>query len=371
MALFLLPAARVTRNTFLGLLWAGTTVSLCFVLFRLWVRIKTFKRFFSDDYLVILAWSMLLGTSILWQIESFALYDQYAVFRGEKAIYPGFLEKGEAFMHTIVPFGILFYSGLWSVKLALLFFFKRLGYEIKVHKIWWWSVMSITVITYIVCIADMNYKCSLNSYEYILTVCGTKENAHSNNHTFYANCAIDIFTDCCILSVPILILWNSRVPTRKKIILLGLFSLTVIVIIISIIRVAVVSSTDTNVDTSWLYFWSNIEVTTSIIIACLTSFRQLFVHSQTRTNQEPNPSHYVIAPASTSRKGSLPYFTTSLKNSHGSNPRKPTWPSERLESQTYIVPLDSVHIKHNVDVSNTSKRSLDRAPSHHTFCESV
>jgi hypothetical protein len=46
-----------------------------------------------------------------------------------------------------------------------------------------------------------------------------------------------------------------------KIILIGLFSMTVLVMCIAIIRVAVVSTKDTPSDISWLYFWSDIELT--------------------------------------------------------------------------------------------------------------
>jgi hypothetical protein len=46
-----------------------------------------------------------------------------------------------------------------------------------------------------------------------------------------------------------------------KMILIGLFSMTVLVMCIAIIRVAVVSTKDTPSDISWLYFWSDIELT--------------------------------------------------------------------------------------------------------------
>lgn len=57
-------------------------------------------------------------------------------------------------------------------------------------------------------------------------------------------------------------LWHVRVPWRQKLVLMALFSLTVIVIIVSIIRVAVVNSKTKNADISWLYLWSGIEMAT-------------------------------------------------------------------------------------------------------------
>lgn len=150
------------------MLWAGTSISLCFVAFRLFVRIRAFRKLLSDDYFVILAWIILLASSILWQKQAPTLYDQYAIASGNMPIYPEFLEKDEKFLHTIAPFTILFYTSLWSVKLGFLLFFKRIGYEVKIHKIWWWCVLFITVSTYFACIGDINYKCSLSSLIYII-----------------------------------------------------------------------------------------------------------------------------------------------------------------------------------------------------------
>ena len=64
-------------------------------------------------------------------------------------------------------------------------------------------------------------------------------------------------------------LWHVRVPLRQKLMLIAIFSLTVIVMIVSIIRVVIVNSNKQNVDISWLYLWSNIEMATCTG-ACLT-----------------------------------------------------------------------------------------------------
>lgn len=65
-----------------------------------------------------------------------------------------------------------------------------------------------------------------------------------------------------VLSLPIMIVWRVRLPLRKKLILMAVFSLTVIVMAVSIIRVAVAYSPNQNFHIAWLYFWSNIELTT-------------------------------------------------------------------------------------------------------------
>lgn len=65
-----------------------------------------------------------------------------------------------------------------------------------------------------------------------------------------------------VLSLPSTIVWRVRLPMRKKLILMAVFSLTVIVMAASINRVAVVHSPNQNINVAWLYFWSNVELTT-------------------------------------------------------------------------------------------------------------
>lgn len=67
-----------------------------------------------------------------------------------------------------------------------------------------------------------------------------------------------------VITIPILMLWNVQISLRKKLALMGIFSLTVIVMVVAIVRVAVVTTKNTNADISWLYFWSNIEIAVGI-----------------------------------------------------------------------------------------------------------
>lgn len=67
---------------------------------------------------------------------------------------------------------------------------------------------------------------------------------------------------CLVISIPVLMLWNVRISLRQKLILIGIFSVSVVVMITAIVRVAIVNSVDENLDISWLYFWSSIEMAT-------------------------------------------------------------------------------------------------------------
>lgn len=61
-----------------------------------------------------------------------------------------------------------------------------------------------------------------------------------------------------------MMLWHVRIGLRQKLILIGIFSLTVVVIIVAIIRVAIIKPENGYIDVSWLYVWSSVEVSTGI-----------------------------------------------------------------------------------------------------------
>ena len=65
-----------------------------------------------------------------------------------------------------------------------------------------------------------------------------------------------------VTSIPIVTIWSLQMNLRQKLILAGIFVLTVIIIIFAIIRVALVSnqtSPSAPVDPTWLYLWTSIE----------------------------------------------------------------------------------------------------------------
>ncbi|KAL8848415.1 MAG: hypothetical protein Q9221_006570 [Calogaya cf. arnoldii] len=107
-----LAPPKIAHPVFLGFMWSGTGVSLSFVIFRLIVKIRSYGKVYSDDYLVVAAWVLLLGSAVLWQFMSPNLYDLFAVTSGQKPLTPDFITKNADLLRAITPFSLLFYSCL-------------------------------------------------------------------------------------------------------------------------------------------------------------------------------------------------------------------------------------------------------------------
>jgi hypothetical protein len=69
-----------------------------------------------------------------------------------------------------------------------------------------------------------------------------------------------------VLSIPVVTLWDTKISRRHKITLFSIFSATILVMVIAILRVAVDTSLNSPVNLGWLIFWSFIEINTGILL---------------------------------------------------------------------------------------------------------
>ena len=143
-------------------------VSLLFLAFRLYVRLRVFRRVFDDDILVILAWLVLLATVIIWPVRNTLelIYVSYRVAFGGLPPSAYYLENFASWLHFLFAETFLNICGLWFVKLSFLAFFRRLGYHVRGQKTWWWAVLIATVAGWAISIGVIYYPCALATLEY-------------------------------------------------------------------------------------------------------------------------------------------------------------------------------------------------------------
>lgn len=91
-----------------------------------------------------------------------------------------------------------------------------------------------------------------------------------------------------VLAIPINVIWKIKVRWGQKVFLSLSLCLTVIMIILSIVRVCGLVYHDL-VDTVWETYWQFLSAEIGVFLASAVSFRSLFV-SQNRSNSGPNYS---------------------------------------------------------------------------------
>lgn len=144
-------------------------VAVAFLVFRIFVRIRSFKTLYVDDVLVIVAWALMLANSIVWQSQKNALYAQYEFAAGKKTITPYAVLREQRLLRCEFISFLIFYCSLWCIKLSILLFFRRLhrGQIIKRQKTWWWCVLGFTVATWVLCVGLISYQCLLRPFKWI------------------------------------------------------------------------------------------------------------------------------------------------------------------------------------------------------------
>ena len=151
-------------------MWAGTSISLCFLIFRIFVRLKSFHKVYADDFLVSLAWLMILASSIIWQTQQSHMYTQFRLAAGRVEPTPEVLAGERSFLYAEFAIEVLFSLTLWAVKFSFLVFFRRLGSSVRGQIVWWWCVMVFTVAALVTIIGTLDYQCELRSLGYIFSM---------------------------------------------------------------------------------------------------------------------------------------------------------------------------------------------------------
>ncbi|KAF2144310.1 uncharacterized protein K452DRAFT_211591, partial [Aplosporella prunicola CBS 121167] len=263
-----------------GLIWVFTSIATLLIIFRFFVRIKTFRRLYADDIWVAAAWVTAFSSTIMWQVFSEDMYRAVPVMsRKEWPPTQKSLESTTITKNACAAFTMLFYTSVWCIKLSFLFFFRRLyqnaGHVMRI----WWFLVAMVIATWAVAMGTIDYRCEFGPYLSQIDKCGLQSASRSQRImiSLSFNCATDILTDLAILCIPISMLWKTKISLKRRLALGSICSFTLITMIITIARAVAMTRFSTSFDVTWMEMWSFIQLFSALTVACLGSFRTLFV----------------------------------------------------------------------------------------------
>lgn len=79
------------------------------------------------------------------------------------------------------------------------------------------------------------------------------------------------------------LLKNLHISRKEKVALGAIFSVGLIKIAFAVVRVVKIGASARHVNPIWLALWSMIEASVAVVVACLPSFKVLFVHGRRRS----------------------------------------------------------------------------------------
>jgi hypothetical protein len=177
------------------LLWVFFGLATIGLIFRFYIRYKCFRRLLADDYLAGCAWLLLLMSACIWYMTIDDMYELTHVSAGMALPSAEFLHNAHRFLVGSNVALIMFYVGLWSIKLSFLIFFYRLGNQIRTYQIFWWIVLAFTVASGLACIGDIQYHCLSGPIDKVLVECPSDAAIRFQEITIKVNCALDVVTD--------------------------------------------------------------------------------------------------------------------------------------------------------------------------------
>lgn len=174
-------------------------ISFLFVCSRILIRLRSFGRLWFDDLFVVIGWSMIFATTIIWHFVERDMFMNTAIASGQlsPASDPTNTPDTEYYLHCSIAVIILFTSSLVAIKISFLLFFRRLttGVYIKMQMIQWWVVFGITVSTWFASIGYINYQCLVPTLMQIAATCTEQWALDFSRRTLIANCVMDVATD--------------------------------------------------------------------------------------------------------------------------------------------------------------------------------
>lgn len=301
-------AASSAVTMFLIILITGTRLGLRF--FRRDLRIG------YDDYLIVPA--ALLCIAVLAIITSLVthggagkhLYDlTYQEFNWLAGVNHLLANINDKANRIAVPQGSLmtipiFWMAAGMIKLSIIFFNRRLTGLTShrwmiVHYVFLATVLSFMIAALFTelfqCTGPVDLKFSLLARGRHATL----DKCIDGNKLGYGLAIVHSFLDFCLLSIPLIVLYQMNLTLSKKIRLGFLFSVGLVSCIGSVMRQIVQTQTLTNPDLSWVYYdehpWIIVDLFFGITAASLPVLNSLIPKRwRTSGNRTPQLNHFSI-----------------------------------------------------------------------------
>lgn len=131
---------------------------------------------------------------------------------GLKAPYANIRSDLTIILKSFLTIQVLYWGTLWSVKLSLLFMFRKLTTGLLVYTRIWWAVLAFTIVSFILCVVSAFTCCSSmhawfspdceilvrGVFQYMLTfaaLCNTPRDTIAKAVSLWYSLSVDLLTD--------------------------------------------------------------------------------------------------------------------------------------------------------------------------------
>lgn len=267
---------------------------------RFILQIKIYRRLHVDDYFLLLACICITASTILGYTKTGDLYWTEDLLLNPSRLSSlvtseeDFINRANAYKRLSYAYPAFLWAAIFAVKFAYLTFFRRLVSRLRPLVIYWRLVLTITIISFLVCIISVYVGClewgleagmrpkfkRLDLTQNSIAACIQPAIFKRAIGLAVLDITLDVGTDIMIILIPIRLLWAVRIKPRQKF-FLGIFlSLNLFMAITASVRVSGLKFHGT-FDEVWMFLWQQIEACVAVAMISLTAFRSVFVASAT------------------------------------------------------------------------------------------
>ncbi|KAF2726487.1 hypothetical protein EJ04DRAFT_453258, partial [Polyplosphaeria fusca] len=258
-------------------------ISIIAISSRCYIRFRIQREFGWDDaFLLFGLCCLIVGMSLLFTVID-AMYEaENAIFgTGVAAIDP---IEIQSFLNRLVQYCIwsavalmLMWLSMGCVKICFLAFFKRLIRQMPRLNIYWWItlVFNVAVILYgsTVYFVTCPY---FGIAKYIIVQCVQGSGLKLAVRISTSQMALDIASDLLILVIPVILIWKIRITWTQKIALSLTLCLTIVMVIITVARIAGLQWKG-KLDSVWETYFIVIAAEIGLSLVAVSAFRALYV----------------------------------------------------------------------------------------------
>jgi len=289
---------NVSLFTFLGIAIAAGAA-------RTGLRVWRFRRIDADDIFLLLSVMFLAGGVVVaWDARDLS-YLQMSLSLELVESAPADFGMRMAMLQLLNDIGgILTWLSIFSVKLSFLFFFKKLVTRVQYLDKYWWVAFGAVLVGTAANVA-MGFIICPHFGPDAVQICTIAGQTQREGIYLDVSTAIDIVTDLMIIAVPVALLWRVKIDLRRKLALGTVCSLSAVMIVLAIIRVALApvrSPVQTDnppvTDSLWLFVFQNIEASVAVVMVSITAFRSMLGQkNQSRKDSADSERDLVTQPA--------------------------------------------------------------------------
>ncbi|CAG8957029.1 hypothetical protein HYFRA_00012510 [Hymenoscyphus fraxineus] len=335
----------VDLNTGLGQVvsWYITTVlAVVFLAARFFVKWRKFGIWQADDSFLVLAALCLVGTLVIQQY----MWSEGMARPPQSSSFDQFVH----IMQMIIPGSTLYVTSIWSVKVALVIFYKRIATGGKLQTVYN-CLLGFLATSWLVLFFDIIFQCypierkwtgvkdpkcktaTTPTFGRIILACSQ----HASEINFW-------MTVLLIIALPISMVIKLKMPQKQKIGVAAMFALGIFVVISSIIR-AYFSKAGEIMSTCTV---SMIETSIAIVAASLPVFRTLLSGGmKRRTSSLSYNKSYEMSSAA--RQSNI----SGGRNMKANDSEDEIFKNDRIEGAPRILRHDSISITKEFHISET------------------